>query len=154
MRDAGRDQHAGVGVLAGFGLAEIEDLGGAVRCAADAQVVQHDARPPERHVPVVGLVQVVVQPDDAARGAIGAVRLDHLAPARDPLPAERLDEQPALVAVHRGDDVEHAGDDRALGDRCHRASLLQIGSGMVAEHQSGRLGALAAAHDLDLAPEE
>ena len=67
------------------------------RGPADPQVVEHDPGPSERHVPVVGLVQVVVQADDATGLTVGAVRLDHLAPLRDPRPAVRLDEAAALV---------------------------------------------------------
>jgi len=122
VRHAGRDEHAGVGVLAALGLTQIEHLGRAVGRAAGAEIVQHDTRPAERHVPVVGLVQVVVQSDDATRGTVGSVRLDHLAAARYPLAPVCLDEQPALVAVNRGDDVEDAGDELALGDGRHRYS--------------------------------
>ncbi len=56
--DTRRDEHAEV-VLA----AQLERQRGAVGGAAFAQVVQHDAGRADRHVPVVGLVQVVVQPD-------------------------------------------------------------------------------------------
>ena len=76
-----------------------------------AQVVQHDPGRAERHVPVVGLVQVVVQADEAPCQAVAAVALHHLATLREPLAAVRLDEVPALVAVERRIDDEHAVDD-------------------------------------------
>ena len=96
---------------------------GAVGRAALAQVVQHDAGSAERHVPVVGLVQVVVQPDDARpaggwRGCPG-----HLAAVGEPLAPVGLDEQAALVAVDRRLDDPHAGDHVALGDVCHAVGL-------------------------------
>ena len=53
---------------------------------------------PERHVPVVGLVQVVVQPDEAAGRAVAPVALDHLPPGGEPLAPVGLDEEAALVA--------------------------------------------------------
>ena len=95
----------------------------------DAQVVQHDAGPTERDVPVVGLMQVVVQPDDRAGLAIGAVALDHLARLRDPFAAERLDEDAALVAVDVGLDDVDAGDLVALADRRPRVTPGRLGSG-------------------------
>src|SRR5205807_3297125 len=94
----------------------------AVDGAPDAKIVEHDASPAERHVPVVGLMKVVMQPDDATRGTIGTIRLDHLATARNPFATVRLDEQSAPVTVDRRDHVEDARDELALRDRCHRYS--------------------------------
>ena len=62
MGDAGRDVDAPVVRRRRASVAP----GRAVGRRADPKVVEHDAGPAERHVPVVGLVQVVVQPDDAA----------------------------------------------------------------------------------------
>ena len=56
MRDAGRYEHTRVGVVALLGLTEIEDLRRPVGRAPDAKIVEHDAGPAERHVPVVGLM--------------------------------------------------------------------------------------------------
>ena len=62
---------------------------------AFAEIVQHDADRAGRHVPVVGLVQVVVEARRApACCEFDSVALDHLPGARDPLAAVRLDEQP------------------------------------------------------------
>jgi hypothetical protein len=86
--------------------------------------VEHDARATERDVPVVGLVQVVVQADDTALLPVGAVRLDHLAPLREPLTPVRLDEDTAIVAEDLGIRDVHACHDVGLDDVCHhRASL-------------------------------
>ena len=82
-------------------LAEIDGERGAVGGGTLAEVVQHDAGGAHRHVPVVGLVQVVVQADDRAGLAVAAVALDHLATLREPLPPVGLDEDAALVAVDR-----------------------------------------------------
>ncbi len=71
-----------------------------------AQVVQHDPGGADGDVPVVGLVEVVVQPDDGAGLAVAAVALDHLPTLREPLAPVGLDEVATLVAVHVGvDDV-------------------------------------------------
>src|SRR4051794_8656868 len=75
--------------------------------------MQHHPSGAEGHVPVVGLVKVVVQTHYAARGAIGPVRLDHLTAVGNPGPAIGLHEAAPLVAEHlRGDFVDtgdHAG---------------------------------------------
>ena len=115
VRHARRDVHAEV-VLAG----DVEALGAAVGGAALAQVVQHDADGADGAVPVVGLVQVVVEADDAAGLPVAAVALDHLPPAREPRPAVGLDEAPALVGVDVGRDDDDApaaggGEDHHVG---------------------------------------
>ena len=69
------------------------------------QVVKHDAGPAAQHVPVVRLVQVVVQADDRPFLLVRPVRLDHLAPLREPRPSVGLYEPAPFVAVHvRGHD--------------------------------------------------
>jgi hypothetical protein len=81
--------------------------------------MEHDATLPERHVPVVGLMKVVVKTDEAPCLSVATVRLDHLASLREPFATIRLDEETALVAVHgRLDDVD-ALDDLGRGDDCH-----------------------------------
>ena len=99
------------GVLAARRLAEVEDLGRALGRAADAQVVQHDARPAERHVPVVGLVQVVVQADDAARrrGRPGSPGSSRARPGSTRAGTSRRRAR-ACRGGPSGSDVEHAGD--------------------------------------------
>ena len=73
----------------------------------------------ERHVPVVGLVQVVVEPDDAAGHPVAAVGLDHLPAAGEPLAAVGLHEVPAVVAEERGLDDVDAVDQFGGGDSGH-----------------------------------
>jgi hypothetical protein len=71
---------------------------------------------PRRTIPVVGLVQVVVQAHHRPRLLLGPVALRHLPPEREPAPPVRLDE-PALARPrgrrdrtthHVSDDVEEA----------------------------------------------
>ena len=86
----------------------------------DPQVVEHDPGRAPQHVPVVGLVEVVVQADHGTGLLLGAVPLDHLAPQREPRPAVGLDEPAALVAVGVGLDDDHVGDDVRRSDPGHR----------------------------------
>ena len=76
----------------------------------DPQVVEHDPGPAPQHVPVVGLVQVVVQPDDGAGLLLRAVPLHHLAAEREPRAPVGLDEPAPLVAVGAGLDDDDVGD--------------------------------------------
>src|SRR5690606_16680722 len=98
---------------------EIDGEGGAVGGSTGAEVVQHHTCPAERHVPVVGLVQVVVQTDDGALAAVAAVGLDHLPTAGEPVAPVRLHEEPALIAVDVGGDDEDAVDVVDRVDGCH-----------------------------------
>src|SRR5581483_10041445 len=102
--------------------AQVEQFGRALGRAPDPEVVQHDARPAERHVPVVSLVQVIVQADNRTRGPIGPVPLDHLATVREPRPSIRFDEHTALVAVYVGSNVYDARNAATFFERCHRYS--------------------------------
>ena len=106
-------------------LAEVEGEGRAVGGRALAEVVEHDPGAAHRHVPVVGLVEVVVQPDDRAGLAVAAVALDHLPALREPLPAVGLDEDAALVAVDRGLDHVHAVDDIGRQDVGHQIRSIR-----------------------------
>ena len=72
--------------------------------------------------------------------AVGAVALDHLAPVGKPLPAVRLDEQAALVAVDRRLDHHDPGDRVALGHGRHGRRSLHVDLAMVADHQPQRAG--------------
>ena len=94
-----------------------------------AQVVQDDPGPSAGDVPVVGLVQVVVEPDDGTRLAVAPVALHHLAAVREPLAPVRLDEDAALVPMDGGLDDVHAGDDVGLGDRRHPATCWRRSAG-------------------------
>ena len=129
MCHPGRDEHAAVVVGAVGGLPEVEGQGGAVGRGAFAQVVQHDPDPSAGDIPVVGLVQVVVQADDGARLAVAPVALDHLAAVGEPLAPVRLDEDAPLVAMHRGVGDVHTGDDVGLGDGCHPLTCWRRSAG-------------------------
>ena len=92
---AGRDEQALVDVPV-----EVDQLGGPVGGRALPQVVQHHPRPSPQEVPVVGLVQVVVQPHQRARLLLGSVALHHLPAEGEPAAPVGLDEAASLVAVH------------------------------------------------------
>ena len=126
VRDARRDEHAAVVERAVGALTEVEHEGAAVGGRALAEVVEHDPGASHRDVPVVGLVQVVVQPDDRAGLAVAAVALDHLATLREPLAPVRLDEDAALVAVDRGLDDVDAVDDVGRDDVSHQTCSISI----------------------------
>ena len=121
-----------------------------------AQVVEHDPGPAEGHVPVVGLVEVVVQPDDGAGLAVAPVALDHLPAPREPLPAVGLDEEAPLVAVHRGVDDEDAVDDaRTRLDAPSWASGASRGRPTSGRPPSAAWpGAAARPRDLDVAADQ
>src|SRR5450759_1084685 len=114
--------------------------------------MQHHSCPAERHIPVVSLVEVIVQPDDTPPLTVGPVALDHLAPARKPLPPVRLDKAAPIVGA---DDRLHDAD---IGDRLglvdfgasHPAFLLQVDFGMITEQETQGTRALARATDLDV----
>src|SRR5260370_7836423 len=100
--------------------------------------MQDDASHAERDVPVVGLMEVVVQPHDAALLTVGTVRLDHLPPEREPLSPVCLDEAAAVIgADHRLDDVDIRDGLRpgVLGGG-HEARLLQVDAGVVTHHEA------------------
>ena len=82
--------------------AEIETQRVAIGGSALAKVVQHDACRAERDIPIVGLVQVIVQSNHGALLAVGAIALQHLATVGEPLTAIGLDEQAALVTMNGG----------------------------------------------------
>ena len=130
------------------------DIGRAVGRRADAQVVQHDARPAERHVPVVGLVQVVVQADDRSppggrRGSPGSSR------ARSGIHSRRnvSTKMPRSSPCTSGSNVADAGDHVALADRRPCATPGRRGSGRRASSRVA-CGRSPDAHDLDLAAEQ
>jgi hypothetical protein len=83
--------------------------------------VQDDAALAERHVPVVGLMQVVVQAHHGTRPAVATVALDHLAAAGEPLAPVGLDEDAPFVAVDVGLDDHDPLDDIGREDVCHVA---------------------------------
>ncbi len=99
---AGRDVHAQVIEPDTADVADVDDLGGTVGRAPLAKIVQHDPGVPGLDHPVVGLMQVIVEPDDAVGRPFTSVGLDHLPPPREPLAAVRLDEGPPLVTMDRG----------------------------------------------------
>ena len=119
---------------------QVEAVGGAIGRTALAQIVQDDTRRAERDVPVVALVEVIVQPDERALLAVRTVALDHLPGAGNPFATVGLDEQATLITVDgRLDDV-HAGDLRRLCDGGHRCLLLDVDLTVVAHHQADGAG--------------
>ena len=115
----GRDVDTEVLVRPPVHLAQVQHLGGAIGAAPLTQVVQDHSGMAERHVPVVGLVQVVVEAHDAVRHPVPAVGLDHLPAPGEPLTPVRLDEVAAVVAEQcRGDDVDTV-DELGWGDLRH-----------------------------------
>ena len=81
-----------------------EGSGTAVRMPVEAEVVEHHACGAEGYVPVVRLVQVVMQADERAGDLLRAVGLHHLPTERQPRAPVGLDEAAAVVH-HRG--VQH-----------------------------------------------
>src|SRR5258707_2978688 len=120
MGHAGRDVHPPVVVLA-----DLEDQGRLVGLRAGPQVVEHDHRPSEGDVPVVGLVAVVVEADEGPLLAVGPVGLDHLRRPPYPLLPERLDEAAPVVAMDIRGDHDHAQDGVGLLDQRHGAQASQ-----------------------------
>ena len=114
MGHARRDEDAPL-----VAVADVECEGTPLGRRALSQVVEHDARPSPRHVPVVRLVEVVVEPDDRAGLLVRAVALDHLAAGREPRAAVGLDEAATFVAVELGRHDDDAGDDGRLLDPRH-----------------------------------
>ena len=129
VRHAGRDEDAPVVVRAIGVVPQVERERAAVRRRSIAQVVQHHPGAPVDDVPVVGLVEVIVEPHDGAGLAVAPVALDHLAAVRKPLAAVGLDEDPALVAVHRRVHDVDASDDAGLGDRRHALTCWRRSAG-------------------------
>jgi hypothetical protein len=76
---ARRDEHAPA-----VGLADLQVERGAIGGRPFPQVVEHHQGVALGEVPVVGLVQVVVEADDGAGDLVGAVPLHHLPPVREP----------------------------------------------------------------------
>src|SRR5205823_11261259 len=102
-------------------VTDLEAERGSLGRRALAQVVQHDPGPALRHVPVVRLVQVVVEADETAGLLVGTVALHHLAAVREPRSPVRLLEATALVAVGVRLDQPHAADRVGLVDGRHLA---------------------------------
>src|SRR5207244_2233884 len=115
---AGRDEQPDL-VL----VLHVHGEGGALGGRPLAEVVQDHPGPAPRHVPVVGLVEVVVQADEATRRLVGAVGLHHLASGREPGPAVALDEAAPFVAVHVGLHHDDAGYHVGLEDGGHLLTL-------------------------------
>src|SRR4051794_34408284 len=108
--------------------AEIELERVAVGWRPGAKIMQDDPRQALWHVPVVGLVQVIVQADDRSRLTVTTIALHHLATLTEPGPTVGLDEVAALVTVDvRVDDIDARDavglDD--LGHACQSSSMVQ-----------------------------
>ena len=90
---------------------EIEGEGGTVGGRPLAEVVEDHPRPPPQDVPVVGLVEVVVETDDGSRLLFGPVGLGHLAPEREPAAPVGLEEPAPLISMGAGFDHDDVGND-------------------------------------------
>jgi hypothetical protein len=72
--------------------------------------MEHHASSAERDIPIIGLMEVIVQAHDCASLTVTAVALDHLAPLWKPLAAIRLNEETSLIAMDVGVNDEDAVD--------------------------------------------
>src|ERR1035437_5206216 len=111
MGHARRDEQAAVVVPV-----EVEGEGGTVGRRSQAEVVKHDPGRAPEHVPVIGLMEVVVQADDGPRLLFGPIALGHLPSKREPPPAVGLDESRPLGAVAIGLDHDDVSYDLGLFD--------------------------------------
>ena len=100
-------------------LAKVDDLCFAIGGRTLPEVVQHHAAFAKRHVPVVGLMQVIVQTNKATSLAVATVCLNHFATLRKPFAAIGLNEKTSLIAVHGGLHNVHASNDVGRGNDCH-----------------------------------
>ena len=119
MRHAWWNENTAVIVRAIGAFAEIDDLSFAIGRRTLSQVVQHHAAFAKRYVPIVGLMQVIMQTNETTSLAITTVRLNHFTTLRKPFTPVRLYEKSALIAVHGGFNNVHASNDVGGGNDCH-----------------------------------
>ena len=115
MGDARRDEQAPLLVAV-----EVDHHGGISVGEPTRRSASTTRAVPAKHVPVVRLVQVVVEPDEGACDLLGAVALDHLAAPGEPLAPVGLDEAAPVVAEGGGLDELDVGDAGLVEDRRHR----------------------------------
>ncbi len=106
---------------------ELENLGRAVGGGSHPQIVQNDSSPPPEKEPVVGLVEVVVQPDNGTCLLLRTVCLDHLTAEPKPRPAVGLDEAATLIAVDVRLDHHDVGDHLGGNDGGHGPKRYSLG---------------------------
>jgi hypothetical protein len=96
-----------MGVRAIGSTPEIEPLGLAICRRSGSKIMENDAGRTEGDVPVIGLMEVIVQAHDCSGLTVATIALDHLAPLWEPLASIGLDEESALVTMNVGiDDVD------------------------------------------------
>src|SRR5439155_7292455 len=88
-----------------------------------------DEGPAGRHVPVVGLEEVVMHAPKHAGSGIGTVGLHHLRAAGDPAPSKRLDEATALVRMSLQANDENPFDTLAFLQIRHGARVYRSARG-------------------------
>jgi hypothetical protein len=87
--------------------AKVDPLGGAVSRRTGAKVMQNNTGRTEWHVPVIGLMQVIVQSNNGTGLAVAAIALNHFASLRKPFATIGLNEKASFVAMNLGvDDVD------------------------------------------------
>jgi hypothetical protein len=72
--------------------------------------MEYDAGRTERDVPVIGLMEVIMQAHDCSGLTVATIALDHLAPLRKPLAPIGLDKEAALVTMDVGINDDDAVD--------------------------------------------
>ena len=122
MRHTRRNENTLVAVGTVRLASEIEPLSRSIGGRIGAKVVENDSGGPVGHVPVIGLMQVIVKPDDGTRLAVTTVALQHLAALGEPFTAVGLNEKSPLVTVNVGIDDVDAADVVGFGDLCHRGA--------------------------------
>jgi len=119
MSDARWDEDTLVIMGSITAASEIYGEGRSVRWGANPKIVQDDSSSPERHVPVISLVEVIVQSDNGSAPPVAAVSLDHLPAVWEPLASIGLDEETARVAMNNGLHYVNARDYIGLRDFGH-----------------------------------
>ena len=98
---------------------EVKPLRRSISWRTGAEIMKHYARRSIRHVPIVGLMKVVVKPNNGSCLAVATISLEHLSALREPFAAIGLNEETPLIAMNIGIDDEDAAYEIGFGDRCH-----------------------------------
>ena len=117
---------------------EFEGQRGPVGRRPLAEIVQDHPGGAPQDVPVVGLVQVVVEADNGAGLLLRPVGLDHLAAEGKPTAPIGLDEPTSFVAVGVGFHHDHVGDDLGLLDVGHGLRPICAGGGVSVPRVPGK----------------
>jgi hypothetical protein len=102
------------------GLAtKVEPLRRTIGWRTGAEIMKHYTRRSIRHVPIVGLMKVVVKPNNGSCLAVTTVSLEHLSALREPFAAIGLNKETPLIAMNIGIYDIDAAYKIGFGDRCH-----------------------------------